>query len=157
MSPQSYVGQFYLKLTGGVLPFSFSGLLVGSVLYSLPFAVQPFLSGFSSVNPQFIEASWCLGESKVWTGYRVILPLCLPHVLTGLLLSFAHTLGEFGIVLMIGGNIPGVTRTVSVAIFDHVQALEYVAAGKTSLLLLGISFVVLMGVSFLKKRGMYPC
>jgi molybdate transport system permease protein len=153
ISPQSPVGQFYSELTGGLLPFSFEGLLIGSVLYSLPFAVQPFLAGFTTLDRQLVEASWCLGESKLGTFFRIILPLCLPSILTGIVLSFAHTLGEFGVVLMIGGDIPGVTRTLSVSIFDQVQALDYVSAGKTSVFLLCLSFMILVSVGLIRKRA----
>jgi len=116
---------------------------VASVLYSLPFAVQPFAAGFAAVDRRLIEASWCLGENRLATFFRLIAPLSLPAIVTGMVLSFAHTMGEFGVVLMIGGNIEGVTRTVSISIYDHVQALEYQAAFETSLVLLGLSFAVL--------------
>ncbi|MCX8104095.1 MAG: molybdate ABC transporter permease subunit [Candidatus Bipolaricaulota bacterium] len=143
IGPHSPVGQLYETLAGQMLPFSFQGLLIASVLYSLPFAVQPLVSAFSSVDRKLIEASWALGVSQLKTFFRVILPLSMPGVITATVLSFAHTLGEFGVVLMVGGNIEGVTRTASIAIYDHVQALEYEAAGQTALVLVGISFVVL--------------
>jgi molybdate transport system permease protein len=113
------------------------------VLYSLPFAVQPFTSGFAAVDLRMVEASWCLGVSKLATFVRIALPLAWPGVLTGMVLSFSHTIGEFGVVLMIGGNLPGVTRTVSISIYDEVQALNYSAANQTSLVLLIFSFAVL--------------
>jgi molybdate transport system permease protein len=122
------------------------------VLYSLPFAVQPFASAFSSVDRRLIEASWCLGVSRTATFFKVILPLSLPGVVTGIVLSFAHTLGEFGVVLMVGGNLPGVTRTVSIAVYDEVQALNYAAAGQTAALLLVVSFVVLAVTYGLQRR-----
>src|SRR6266516_7108083 len=143
LGPRSPIGQFYETLTGHRLPFSFQGLLVASVLYSLPFTVQPFAAAFAAVDPKLVEASWCLGESRVATFFRVILPLSWPGVLTGMILSFAHTIGEFGVVLMVGGNLPGVTRTVSISIYDSMQSLDYAAAGSTSLLLLVMSFLVL--------------
>src|SRR5262249_55193117 len=118
IGPLSPLGKFYEFLFGHRLPFTFQGLLVASVLYSAPFAVQPFTSGFSSVDRGMMEAFWCLGEGRVPTFFRVALPLARPGVLTGLVLSFAHTMGEFGVVLMIGGNISGVTRTVSISIYD---------------------------------------
>jgi molybdate transport system permease protein len=152
IGPHSPVGRWYAALTGGMLPFSFQGLLVASVLYSLPFAVQPFASGFAAVDRKLIEASWCLGVSRPATFFRVIMPLSVPAVVTGMILAFAHTLGEFGVVLMVGGNLPGVTRTVSISIFDDVQALAYSAAMKTSLLLLGISFLVLAATYGLRRR-----
>lgn len=152
IGPHSPAGKFYAAITGGLLPFSFQGLLVASVLYSLPFAVQPYAAGFAAVDPKLIEASWCLGVSRAATFFRVIVPLSVPAIVTGMILSFAHTLGEFGVVLMVGGNLPGITRTVSIAIFDDVQALNYHAALQTSLLLLGISFVVLAATYGLRRR-----
>jgi molybdate transport system permease protein len=143
IGPLSPLGRFYESLFGHRLPFTFQGLLVASVLYSLPFAVQPFTSGFASVDRRMIESSWCLGVGKLATFFRVALPLAWPGVLTGMVLSFAHTIGEFGVVLMIGGNLPGVTRTVSISIYDEVQALDYAAANRTSLALLIFSFAVL--------------
>lgn len=151
IGPLSPLGHLYRRLTGGLLPFSFEGLLIASVLYSLPFGVQPVASAFRSVDRRLIEASDCLGVSKWTTFFRVILPLSTPGVVTGMVLSFAHTLGEFGVVLMVGGNLPGQTRTVSIAIYDQVQALNYSAALQTSLLLLAISFAVLVVVYALQK------
>src|ERR1041384_4289153 len=107
LGPRSPIGGFYERVTGHLLPFSFEGLLVASVLYSLPFTVQPFASAFAAVDPKLVEASWCLGESRRATFFRVVLPLSWPGVLTGMILSFAHTIGEFGVVLMVGGNLPG--------------------------------------------------
>lgn len=152
IGPQSPVGALYQRLTGGALPFSFRGLLIASVLYSLPFAVQPFAAAFASVNPRLIEASWCLGVSRLGTFVRVILPLSLRGVFTGMVLSFAHTLGEFGVVLMVGGNLPGVTRTVSIVIYDEVQALNYAAAAQTATLLLVVSFAVLALMYGVQRR-----
>src|ERR1017187_2000364 len=152
IGPHSPVGRLYAALTGGMLPFSFQGLLVASVLYSLPFAVQPFASGFAAVDRKLIEASWCLGVSRAATFFRVIVPLSVPSIVTGMILSFAHTLGEFGVVLMVGGNLAGITRTVSISIYDDVQALNYGAALHTSLLLLGISFLVLAATYGLRRR-----
>lgn len=152
LGPRSPLGQFYESLTGHLLPFSFQGLLVASVLYSLPFTVQPFAAAFMAVDPKLVEASWCLGESRVATFFRVILPLSWPGVLTGMILSFAHTIGEFGVVLMVGGNLPGVTRTVSISIYDSMQSLNYAAAGNTSLLLLVMSFLVLAATYTLQRN-----
>ena len=152
IGPRSPVGAFYQKLTGGMLPFSFQGLLVASVLYSLPFTVQPVAAAFAAVDRRLIEASWCLGVSRAATFRRVIVPLALPGIAAGAILSFAHTLGEFGVVLMVGGNIAGATRTVSIAIYDRVQALDYGAAGATSLFLLGVSFAVLVLTYGLRRR-----
>jgi len=152
IGPHSPVGRLYAALTGGMLPFSFEGLLLASVLYSLPFAVQPFASGFAAVDRRFIEASWCLGVSRPATFFRVIVPLSIPAIFTGMILSFAHTLGEFGVVLMVGGNLAGITRTVSISIFDDVQGLNYQSALHTSLFLLGVSFVVLAATYGLRRR-----
>jgi molybdate transport system permease protein len=152
IGPLSPLGRSYESLFGHRLPFTFQGLLVASVLYSLPFAVQPFTSGFAAVDRRLVEASWCIGASKLATFFRVALPLAWPGVLAGMVLSFAHTVGEFGVVLMIGGNIPGQTRTVSVSIYDEVQALNYAAANQTSLVLLIFSFAVLAVTYGLQRR-----
>jgi molybdate transport system permease protein len=152
IGPRSPVGALYAHLTGGMLPFSFQGLLVASALYSLPFSVQPVASAFQAVDCKLVEASWCLGVSRFATFRRVIVPLARPGIATGAILSFAHTMGEFGVVLMVGGNIAGVTRTVSISIYDQVQALRYQAALETSLFLLGFSFVVLALTYSLQRR-----
>jgi len=152
IGPRSPVGALYARLTGGLLPFSFQGLLVASVLYSLPFTVQPVASAFAAVDRRLLEASWCLGVSRPATFRRVIVPLALPGIATGAILSFAHTMGEFGVVLMVGGNIAGVTRTVSISIYDQVQALNYGAATATSLFLLSVSFTVLALTYALQRR-----
>jgi molybdate transport system permease protein len=144
IGPRSPLGGIYHTLTGTLLPFSFQGLLLASVLYSMPFAVQPFAAAFTGVDRRLLEASQCLGSSPWKTFRRVILPLSLPGVVTGMVLSFAHTLGEFGVVLMVGGDLAGKTRTASISIYDSVQALNYEAAFETSLLLLGVSFAVLV-------------
>ncbi|UCD12005.1 MAG: molybdate ABC transporter permease subunit [Nitrospinaceae bacterium] len=152
ISPQSYVGSLYLKTFGRALPFSFEGLVLASTLYSLPFAVQPFLSSFESVDLRQSEAAWVLGASRVKTFFTVVLPASLPGLVTGGVLSFAHTIGEFGVVLLVGGNIPGSTRVVSISIYDHVQALEYAEAGRTSLILLLFSFVILAVVYAVNRK-----
>jgi len=149
LGPRSPLGRWWESLTGHTLAFTFSGLVIGSILYSLPFAVQPFVASFSSVDRKLISASATLGASPIRTFFRVVLPLSIPGIITGTALSFAHTLGEFGVVLMVGGNIPGVTRTVSIAIFDDVEALNYARAANTSLLLLGVSFLAL-SVAYLR-------
>ena len=153
IGPRSPVGALYRALTGGgLLPFSFEGLLVASILYSLPFTVQPITTAFASVDRKLVEASWCLGVSRVSTFRRVVVPLSVPGIVTGAILSFAHTLGEFGVVLMVGGNIAGSTRTVSISIYDQVQALDYRAANETSLFLLAVSFSVLAVTYALQRR-----
>jgi molybdate transport system permease protein len=150
--PRSPLGQGYEALTGQRLAFSFLGLLFASVLYSFPFAVRPFAVAFAGVDRRLVEASWCLGVSRLATFIRVVLPLAWTGILTGMILSFAHTMGEFGVVLMVGGNIPGVTRTVSISIYDEVQALDYTAANQTALFLLGFSFVALAMTYALQRR-----
>jgi len=152
IGPRSPVGALYARLTGGMLPFSFEGLLLASVLYSLPFTVQPVATAFAGVDRKLVEASWCLGVSRGATFRRVIMPLSARGIASGAILSFAHTMGEFGVVLMVGGNIAGVTRTVSISIYDQVQSLDYAAATETSLFLLGISFAVLAATYALQRR-----
>ncbi|MBZ5582599.1 MAG: molybdate ABC transporter permease subunit [Acidobacteriia bacterium] len=152
IGPRSPVGALYARLTGGILPFSFQGLLLASVLYSLPFMTQPAAAAFAAVDRKLLEASWCLGISRAETFRRVTIPLALPGIVTGAVLSFAHTMGEFGVVLMVGGNISGATRTVSISIYDQVQRLEYAAAAETSVFLLAISFSVLALTYALQRR-----
>lgn len=152
IGPQSPFGQFYTSLVGHPLPFTFEGLLLASVLYSLPFAVQPFATAFDQVDRRLIEASWTLGVPRLWTFFKLIIPLSTAGVVTGFVLSFAHTLGEFGVVLMVGGNIEGVTRTVSIDIYDEVQALNYAGAAKTALFLLAISYGVLLAVYAMNRK-----
>jgi molybdate transport system permease protein len=150
--PGGVLGGPWEALTGTRLPFSFAGILAGSVLFNLPFAVRPFASAFAAVDRRLVEASWCLGVSRLGTFFRVVLPLSWPGVLGGVVLTFAHSVGEFGVVLMVGGNIPGVTRTLSVAIYDDVQALDYASAGRTSLVLVGFAYAVLCLTYLLQRR-----
>jgi molybdate transport system permease protein len=152
LGPGSPLGRAWEAIFGQRFPFSFGGLFVASVLYSTPFAVQPFAAALAAVDPRLVEASHSLGVSPVETFFRVTLPLSWNGILAGAVLTFAHTLGEFGVVLMVGGNIAGETRTLSIAIFDHVQALEYGAANRTSALLLAVSFAVLVLVYALQRR-----
>jgi molybdate transport system permease protein len=152
IGPHSPFGRLYTDLVGHPLPFTFEGLLFASILYSLPFAVQPFATAFDQVDRRLIEASWTLGVSRVKTFFKLIIPLSVAGVVTGLVLSFAHTLGEFGVVLMVGGNIEGETRTVSIDIYDEVQALNYVGAAKTALFLLVISYSVLLAVYAMNRK-----
>jgi len=152
IGPHSPFGRLYINLVGHPLPFTFEGLLFASILYSLPFAVQPFATAFDQVDRRLIEASWTLGVSRVKTFFKLIIPLSVAGVVTGLVLSFAHTLGEFGVVLMVGGNIEGETRTVSIDIYDEVQALNYVGAAKTALFLLVISYSVLLAVYAMNRK-----
>ena len=152
MGAQSPVGRAWQRWTGHTLAFSFAGLVVGSVIYSLPFAVQPFAAGFGAVDRKLLQASAVLGAGRWRTFLRVVLPLSAGSLITGAALSFAHTLGEFGVVLMVGGNIPGVTRTVSIFIYDQVESFDYAAANQTALLLLAISFAVLALVYGMNRR-----
>ena len=152
IGPHSPIGRLYTDLIGHPLPFTFEGLLLASVLYSLPFAVQPFASAFDQVDRRVLEASWTLGVSRLATFFRLMLPLSATGVVTGFVLSFAHTLGEFGVVLMVGGNIEGETRTVSIDIYDEVQALNYAGAAKTALFLLVISYAVLLTVYAMNRK-----
>jgi molybdate transport system permease protein len=152
LGPHSPLGRAWELLFGQRFPFSFAGLLVASILYSLPFSVQPFAAALAAVDPRLVEASHSLGVSPLETFFRVTLPLSWNGILAGAVLTFAHTLGEFGVVLMVGGNIAGETRTLSIAIFDHVQALEYGAANRTSAFLLAVSFAVLVLVYALQRR-----
>ena len=152
LGPHSPLGRWWQALTGHTLAFTFAGLVIGSILYSLPFAVQPFSASFSAVDRRLLSASATLGASPWRTFLRVIFPLSLPGMVTGIALSFAHTMGEFGVVLMVGGNIPGVTRTVSIDIYDQVEALNYSAANQTALVLLVISFAVLCAVYALNRK-----
>ncbi|HYO55319.1 molybdate ABC transporter permease subunit [Archangium sp.] len=156
LGPRGPLGRAFESLFGSTLPFSFGGLLVASVLYSLPFAVQPFTAALAGVDRRLVEASWCLGVSRFQTFLRVVLPLSATGILSGMVLTFAHTLGEFGVVLMVGGNLEGRTRTASIAIYDAVQALEYESASRTALVLLVFSFVVLALTYGLQRRVWAP-
>jgi molybdate transport system permease protein len=143
MGPRGPLGKLWQAAFGHGLAFTFTGLVLASLLYSLPFMVQPLVASLERVDRKLLEASAVLGAGRLRTFWRVILPLSVPGVVTALVLSFAHTLGEFGVVLMVGGNLPGVTRTVSIDIYDHVQSLEYAQANRMALVLLLFSFVVL--------------
>jgi molybdate transport system permease protein len=152
LGPRSPIGRWWISLTGHTLAFTFTGLVVGSIIYSLPFAVQPFATSFAAVDGKLIAASATLGASSLRTFLRVIAPLSASGLFAGAALSFAHTMGEFGVVLMVGGNIPGSTRTVSIDIYDRVQASDYVGANQTALVLLMLCFVLLTMVYSLNRR-----
>jgi len=152
LGSRSPLGRWWQSLTGHTLAFTFEGLVIGSILYSLPFAVQPFAAAFASVDSRLIAASSTLGVSKFKTFFRVILPLSVPGLVTGVALSFAHTMGEFGVVLMVGGNLPGITRTVSIAIYDRVQAFDFAAANETAAVLLVLSFLLLSFVYAVNRK-----
>jgi molybdate transport system permease protein len=153
MGPRGPLGKLWHAAFGHGLAFTFSGLVIASVLYSLPFAVQPLIASFETVDRKLLDASAVLGAGRMRTFRRVILPLSVPGIITALVLSFAHTLGEFGVVLMVGGNLAGVTRTVSIDIYDRVQSLDYASANRTAFLLLVISFLVLSAVYGINRRA----
>lgn len=153
MGPRGPLGKLWQAAFGRGLAFTFTGLVIASVLYSLPFAVQPLIASFETVDRKLLDASAVLGAGRMRTFRRVILPLSVPGIITALVLSFAHTLGEFGVVLMVGGNLAGVTRTVSIDIYDRVQSLDYASANRTALLLLVISFVLLSAVYGINRRA----
>ncbi|MCE7933473.1 MAG: molybdate ABC transporter permease subunit [Chlorobi bacterium CHB2] len=152
ISPQGTLGSIWQNLFGSTLPFTFEGVLIASVLYSLPFAVQPFAAAFAGVDRNIIESAWCEGAGRMRTMLQITLPLAAPGVVAGIVLSFAHTLGEFGVVMMVGGNLPGQTRTISIAIYDNVQAMDYAAASQTALILLGVSLAILIGVYGMQRK-----
>jgi molybdate transport system permease protein len=152
LGPRSPLGRWWIALTGHTLAFTFGGLVIGSILYSLPFAVQPFAASFTGVDRKLIAASATLGASPLRSFFSITIPLSIPGLITGAALSFAHTMGEFGVVLMVGGNIPGVTRTVSLDIFDRVQSSDYATANETALLLLLFSFAILAIVYALNRK-----
>jgi len=151
LGQRSPLGRWWESMTGHTLAFTFEGLVIGSVIYSLPFAVQPFAASFSAVDARLLNASAVLGVSKFRTFWRVIVPLSFSGLVTGIALTFAHTIGEFGVVLMVGGDIPGVTRTLSINIFDQVQDLNYAGANSTALVLIAIAFLLLSLVYSLNR------
>jgi molybdate transport system permease protein len=152
MGPHGPIGQWTQALGLGVLPFTFAGLVVGSVFYSLPFMVQPVHNAMEAMGSRPLEVAATLRASPWNTFIHVVLPLCKPGLITGTIMSFAHTVGEFGVVLMVGGNIPGVTRVVSVQIFDHVEAMEYGDAHRLAAVMLGFAFVVLVALNLYNQR-----
>ncbi len=152
MGPQGWIGQWTQAIGLGTLPFSFGGLVVGSVIYSTPFMVQPVLNAMQAIGPRPLEVAATLRATPWDRFFNIVLPLCKPGLITGAVMSFAHTVGEFGVVLMVGGNIPGVTRMASVQIYDHVEALEYGDAHRLAAVMLGFSFVVLLGLQMWKTE-----
>ena len=151
--PPTVLGFYVLQATAPLgFAFTFTGILIGSVLFNLPFAVRPWAAAFASVDARLLEAAACLGASRWRTFAKVALPLAWPGVLAGLVLTFAHAVGEFGVVLMVGGNIPGVTRTLSVSIYDDVQALDHARASTSSILLVIAAFALLVIVQLLARR-----
>ncbi len=152
LSPTSPLGAFLTDLFGQSLPFTFEGLVVGSIIYSLPFVVQPVRNAFENIGDRSFEVAATLGASPFNQFLTVALPLALPGLLTGAVLSFAHTMGEFGVILMIGGNIPGETRVLSVAIYDYVETLQWEKAHILSAGMLVFSFLVILTMTLLEKR-----
>lgn len=156
MGANGVLGKLWMAWFGHTLAFTFTGLVVASILYSLPFAVQPLVMAFESVDLRLLDAAAVLGAGR-WRSFRqILLPLSVPGLITAAVLSFAHTLGEFGVVLMVGGNIPGVTRTISIDIYDHVQSLDYSAANRMAIALLLISFAVLSTIYAVNRRVWSP-
>ncbi|WP_068636700.1 molybdate ABC transporter permease subunit [Thauera butanivorans] len=153
MGPQGPLGQLTLALGWGTLSFTFTGLLIGSIVFSLPFAVQPIQHAFEAIGPRPLEAAATLRASPLDAFFTVALPLARPGLLTASILSFAHTVGEFGVVLMIGGNIPGQTRVVSTQIYGHVEAMEYAQAHWLAGGMVAFSFVILLSLSLLRRSG----
>jgi len=152
-SPDQFLGEWWMRFQGSSLAFSFEGLVIASIIYSLPFAVQPLQSAFVHLDQSYVEVSSTLGYGRFERLYKIIFPMLLPSFVIAAALSFAHTIGEFGVVLMIGGNIPGETQVLSILLFDHVESLQYVQAHKLSLMLLAFSMSVLVIIyGFLQKR-----
>lgn len=152
LGPAGAVGSWWLELTGSALTFSFTGLVIASCIYSLPFAVQPVMSAFESVRNSDLEAAWTLGASHRDAFFSIALPQSLRGYLNAAVLTFAHTLGEFGVVLMVGGNIPGETRVIAIDIYDQVESLNYAAAHQLSMLLLLFAFFVLLAMFVINRR-----
>jgi molybdate transport system permease protein len=152
LGPAGGIGRLWVELTGSTLTFSFSGLVVASVIYSFPFAVQPLQGAFESVGRRPLEAAATLGAAPLGAFFRVAVPLALRGYVSAAVLAFAHTLGEFGVVLMVGGSIPGETKVVSIAVFEHVESLEYADAHLLSAGLLIFSFVVLLAVYVVNRH-----
>lgn len=152
LGPRSPLGRLWESLSGGALVFSFGGLLAASLLVNLPFFVQPLVASLGGVDRRLREASATLGEGPGATYFRVALPLAWRGLVSGMILAFAHAMGEFGVALMVGGNLPGRTRTASIALFDQVQALDLGAANRTALFLLALAFLVLVGTAWLRAK-----
>lgn len=152
LGPNGPVGAWMVSMGLPTLPFTFTGLVVASVFYSLPFMVQPILNSMQALGDRPLEVAASLRASPLDTFFKVVLPLCQPGIVTGCIMSFAHTVGEFGVVLMVGGNIPGVTRVVSVQVYEHVEALEYADAHRLAAVMLVFAFVVLLVLQIYNAR-----
>jgi molybdate transport system permease protein len=152
LGPNGAIGSWWVELTGETLTFSFTGLVIASCLYSLPFAVQPLLGAFEALDKRDLEAAWTLGASRLDAFFSIAVPQSIRGYLGAVVLSFAHTLGEFGVVLMVGGNIPGETRVISIAIYDQVESLNYASAHQLSAILLAFAFLVLLAMFVINRR-----
>ncbi|MGH8442118.1 MAG: molybdate ABC transporter permease subunit [Nevskiaceae bacterium] len=152
LGPYGAIGKPWVALTGDTLTFSFAGLVIASVIYSMPFVVQPLQNAFESLGQRYLEAAATLGARPLDAFATVVLPLSARGYLTAFVMGFAHTLGEFGVVLMVGGNIPGSTRVVSIAIYDHVEALEYGVAHRLALILLVFAFAAMVSLYLINRR-----
>ena len=150
--PESYLGKLWITLTGSQLTFSFAGLVLASVIYSLPFVIQPIKQDFETIGMAPIENAWMLGMNPLKTFVFIGIPMVWRGIITGMVLGFAHTLGEFGVVLMVGGSIPGKTKVVSIALFEHVEAMQMEEAHSLAAVLLGISFFSLLLVNFIRRK-----
>jgi len=153
LGPEGGIGRWWLELTGDTLTFSFGGLVIASCVYSLPFAVQPLQAAFESLGQREIEAARTLGAGAFDAFVTVAVPMSITGFVNSAVLSFAHTLGEFGVVLMVGGNIPGETRVISIAIYDQVESLDYASAHALSLLLLAVAFMLLLTMFLVNRRS----
>lgn len=152
LGPYGAIGRWWVEVTGEALTFSFTGLVIASCFYSLPFAVQPLQSAFDALGKKELEAARTLGASKLDAFFTIAVPLSVPGFVTAIILAFAHTLGEFGVVLMVGGNIPGETRVISIAIYDHVESLDYAAAHQMSIVLVVFAFAILFSMFLVNRR-----
>jgi len=152
LGPYGAIGRWWVEVTGEALTFSFTGLVIASCFYSLPFAVQPLQSAFDALGKKELEAARTLGASKLDAFFTIAVPLSVPGFVTATILAFAHTLGEFGVVLMVGGNIPGETRVISIAIYDHVESLDYATAHQMSIVLVVFAFAILFSMFLFNRR-----
>jgi len=152
LGPYGAIGRWWVEVTGEALTFSFTGLVIASCFYSLPFAVQPLQSAFDALGKKELEVARTLGASKLDAFFTIAVPLSVPGFVTATILAFAHTLGEFGVVLMVGGNIPGETRVISIAIYDHVESLDYATAHQMSIVLVVFAFAILLSMFLFNRR-----
>ena len=153
LGPYGAIGRWWVEVTGDALTFSFTGLVIASCIYSLPFAVQPLQSAFDGLGNKELEAARTLGASRLDAFFSIAVPLSMPGFVSAAVLAFAHTLGEFGVVLMVGGNIPGETRVVSIAIYDHVESLDYSSAHQLSIILVAFAFAVLLSMFLVNRKA----